>query len=252
MASGSEKTTNQTTDRALVLLNLFENNEELGISDIARLLDLKKATAARLVSSLEKYNFLHQNPENKKYRLGMRLLLLGNLAQSRYAIADEMFPEMQRLAMKHRASSTMMVMEGLNMHIIQKYDAGLIINISACKGALLPAYATASGKLVLAYSSADIRENYFKFAQITPLTEYTHTDKQALEAEFARIRECGYSLDIDESVVGLQCISVPLCTSKGQIIATMSLNFQSSLPEEKKQLMLQDLLGAAREFKRTH
>ena len=252
MSSGNEKNTNQTTDRALILLNLFEDNVELGISDIARLLDLKKATAARLVSSLEKYDFLHQNPDNKKYRLGMKLVLLGNLAQSRYAIADEMFPEMQRLALKHNASATMMVMEGLNMRIIQKYDAGVIVNISAQKGALLPAYATASGKLVLAYSPRDVQENYFKFVQLTPLTEYTHTDKQALQEEFALIRERGYSTDIDESVVGLYCISVPLFTKKGQIAATVSLNFQSSLSEEKKQLMLQDLLETAKEFRRTH
>ena len=64
-----------SVQKAIDILNLFDRqNSELGTTEIAKILDMPKSTVAGLINTLEANGFLDQNPENRKYRLGLKLV----------------------------------------------------------------------------------------------------------------------------------------------------------------------------------
>lgn len=67
----------QSVSRAISILQCFERTPELGVSEISRLLGLNKSTTFGLISTLEQHQFLEQNKESGKYRLGIELFRLG-------------------------------------------------------------------------------------------------------------------------------------------------------------------------------
>ncbi len=77
----------QSIERALRILDLFDENEtELKITEISERMGLSKSTVHSLLKTLQLYRYIEQNPENGKYRLGMKLFERGNFVISRLDI----------------------------------------------------------------------------------------------------------------------------------------------------------------------
>ena len=76
----------QSVERALQILDLFnEQATELKITEISKLMGLSKSTLHSLLKTLQLHGYIDQNPENGKYRLGMKLVERGHLAQWTFA-----------------------------------------------------------------------------------------------------------------------------------------------------------------------
>ena len=56
-----------------------------------------------------------------------------------------------------------------------------------------------------------------------PLTPKTITDPKVLDAELARIRERGYSIDDQEVVMGVYCVAVPILDGNGRPAGAISI-----------------------------
>src|SRR6516164_9427570 len=68
----------QSVKRATDIISLFSSSQtSLGVTQIAALLGLNKATAWGLVATLEKQGFLKQDPDTQKYSVGSKLFELG-------------------------------------------------------------------------------------------------------------------------------------------------------------------------------
>ena len=94
----------QSVSRALEILNCFMGTDELGISELSAEMGLHKSTVFGLVNTMVGYGILEQVPSTKKYRLGMTLFTLGNLALSRIDIRSEARERCFPLAQKYPAT----------------------------------------------------------------------------------------------------------------------------------------------------
>ena len=94
----------QSVSRALEILNCFMDTDELGISELSAEMGLHKSTVFGLVNTMVGYGILEQVPSTKKYRLGMTLFTLGNLALSRIDIRSEARERCFPLAQKYPAT----------------------------------------------------------------------------------------------------------------------------------------------------
>ena len=94
----------QSVARAAEIIRCFQTAPELGISEIAGAVGLNKSTVFGLVNTLTSYGYLEQNESNKKYRLGLTLFELGNLAISRLDIRREARRLCEPLAQKYPAT----------------------------------------------------------------------------------------------------------------------------------------------------
>ena len=95
----------QSIVRATDILECFsEQVAELGISDISKQMQLSKSTIYGLVNTLVAAGYLEQNPQTKRYRLGIKLFELGNLVLRRMDLRNEARPFCEELVHKHNAT----------------------------------------------------------------------------------------------------------------------------------------------------
>lgn len=88
-------------------------------------------------------------------------------------------------------------------------------------GSVRPLYATAAGRLLLAYQSAEWREEYLQTVPREALTPHTRTDSDALRAELVAIREMGMSVSIDEAVEGGGAVAAPVMGPENRVEAAL-------------------------------
>jgi IclR family transcriptional regulator, acetate operon repressor len=102
------------------------------------------------------------------------------------------------------------------------------LRISLHAGSKVPLYASASGKLFLAFSPKRLRDRLLTSAPLIAHTKNTLTTLRELETEFARIRRDGYALDNEEYLPGICCLSVPIMNDQEKVIAAVSAHGPTS------------------------
>lgn len=248
MKERGTKETVQSIENALSLLDFFSETEEMGITEIAAVMDIGKATASRLVFSLQKYGYLQQDEVTKKYRLGMKLMYMGALVKERNELVYLMDSYMKELAYHFQLCAHLVVLDGYQAKFIHKVVAGPFMSMRSHVGGTLPAYGTASGKCLLANLSPQDLDIYFKNVELKPMTQETIVDEQVLREELWQVKERGYSEDRGESDMGLYCIAVPLTERYGHVIAAVSLSGLKETVVGRKSEIIKKLMELAGNF----
>ena len=207
-----------------MIIACFDNDAELGISEIADRMALSKSTTYGLVNTLVNFNYLEQT-ENKKYRLGLRLFELGNVVQSRMDVRVEAKPYCQLLASKYHTTVHLATFSEGEIVYIDKMDTNSSAVIYSQVGKRAPMYCTGVGKAILAFLPEAYIAKYVRDTPLVPMTEHTITSHEKLLWELARIRERGYAVDDEEIEPGLHCIAAPIFNYKRQPQMALSLSF---------------------------
>lgn len=233
--------------RALSILNLYDGRkDDWGISEISRELDLPKSTVHSLITTLESNRYL-EKAENGKYRLGMKIYELGMAYQASANLGTVAEPLVKSLAAKYQQSIHIAIYAGRMAVFVIGNKAGTSHVIFPRVGAGISAYCTGVGKVLLAWQSAAHIEEYLQYEQLQPYTKNTITDPQNLREELRIIRERGYALDREETVMGIGCVAAPVFGSSNQIIAALSVSGEADLIlNEKIQECILDVQQAAR------
>lgn len=245
-----KQTTIQSVDKALHILDLFIDHDELGISEISRMTMMGKSTVARLIFSLAKSNFLKKNEATNKYRLGMKLSYFGTLVNERDELAKHADEMMVSLSKKHQLSCHLVVLEGQNIRFIHKINSGQIINMKSRIGGTMPAYCTATGKSIIANLPSEKRNKLVASMSLEVWTKNTITEKDELLEELTKIQKQGFSEDNEESELGLCCLAVPIFDFSGHVIASVSLSGQKEAVGNHKKEIIKDLQATSWELKK--
>ena len=242
------KEVSQTVVNALRLLECFAEEEELGITELAADINVGKAAAARLVGSLVEFGYLRQNPQTRKYRLGLRLAFFGNLVSERSEIVQLVEPWLRELSQKFQVTAHLAIRDHFDALIACKVTMGPMVYMNSRVGTTLPIHACAMGKCLLAYDQGNLLEEFLETHTLTRLTEKTITDPREFRAELGQIRRQGYALDNEESNLGLSCIAVPLLNSGGQAVAAISLSGQTMFMQRNQGNILASLRETQQEL----
>lgn len=217
----------QSVDRALRVLELFmEHERDLGVSEIARLLDMNKGTVFGLLATLENRNYVERNPENGKYQLGLKVIELGFSNYKRHTLIDLAKPYIKALAEKEMETVHLVVEDSYEVVYVDKIEGNAtdILNVITYIGKRNPLYCTGVGKCLLAFMEEERRENYLDTVQFVQYTKNTIMTKDALRKELEKIRQNGFSFDNEEMEQGLVCIASPIKNSEGKVVAALSLS----------------------------
>ncbi|RKN80538.1 IclR family transcriptional regulator [Paenibacillus ginsengarvi] len=220
--------------KALRIMDCFTvDSPELGITEISEQLGLYKSNVHNIVDTFVKAGYLEQNPENEKYRLGFKLLELGNVISSNMNIRRLTLPYMQE--MSDYANETVYLGMPSDTDVIYLDSASPKNQISSRSmlGVKAPLYCTGIGKAMLAFLPAEVA----KAVCAKPLkkhTDQTITDTSALLDELEAIRLRGYSIDNMEHEYGIKCIGMPILNKKKQVVAGISVSGPSLRFEDDK------------------
>lgn len=215
----------QSLERALKIVGLFsEDKPEWGITEISNALGLHKSTVHRLVSTLEEQGFLRQDPATSRYSLGLRLIVLGNVAISSLDIRKMALPWMEKLRSE--------VGETVHLGVL---DDGEVISIEGAEtrqalrpvfhiGKRAPLHCTAVGKAIMAFLPDEEIDRIIRVRGLKKFTERTITEVDVLKASLAEIRRLGFSVDDIEHEEGIRCVGAPIRDYDGTVVASLSIS----------------------------
>lgn len=214
----------QSIDRALNILECFSSgSQELGVTEISKLLGLHKSTAHGILITLEQRRYLEQNPETGKYKLGLKLFELGNLVQDGMDLKLIAGPFLQRLVEEHGETVHLVIMDQGEAVYIDKRESPQSMRIVSQVGKRLPCHCTGVGKTLLAFLPEETLDAIIREKGLPRFTGNTITDPAVLKEHLRQVRRQGYAIDDQEITEGLRCVAAPIRNHTGNVVAAMSV-----------------------------
>lgn len=219
-----------SVDRALdTLLLLYKNGEGMGVSEIARELDLHKSTVHRILATLENKDFVYKNRNTNRYWLGLKIYTMGLLIGEKLSLTDIIKPFAKELFEEFGEVVNVSILDkdpqGLYKSVIilkeSKADKVLLANPNV--GSSSDPHSSSVGKCMLAFGEGIDIEKY-KDIELKKHTKYTIDNYEDLIIELEDVKQKGYALDREEQEIGLYCIGAPILDKHGKSIAAISIS----------------------------
>jgi IclR family pca regulon transcriptional regulator len=218
----------QSLERGLAILSSFRTGRSLiGVSELSRELGLGRSTTHRYVATLARLGYLQQDEPSRRYRLGMRVLDLGFSALNSLELRDIAEPHLQQLSDETGHTVNMAILDYPHIVYIVRCRCSSVaqreIDLNLHVGALLPAYCTSMGKVLLAHLPDAEREAALAETDFTRRGPNTITTAPTLEKELVHVRCSGFALNDEELAYGLRSIAMPIRTQTGEVTAAINL-----------------------------
>jgi DNA-binding IclR family transcriptional regulator len=200
-------------ENALRLLQLYRERELLGVSETARLLEVGRSTAHRLLTTLRAHGFVVQDG-SRAYRVGPALRELGAAIADSGAMRSRCRPYMQALCDELGETVNLVALRGTDALFVDSVETRRPLRVAGREGVVLPAYAVSAGKALLAGLPDGVVRALYADEALAPLTEHTLRTRTALEAQLEIVRRRGYAVNVGESERG---ITAAACAIPGRI-----------------------------------
>ena len=211
-----------TVEKAISLLNLFEEEPEWGLSDLARRSKFDKATTRRLLVALSNCGLIDQHAVTRRYQLGAGLLRLARIREAHFPLLQTAVPIIRDVAEQTEETVHISEFGARGLATVHVEESSKANRVSVPVGHILPLHATASGIAFLAFSPPDLAKAYLR----KPLADFTrHTLNQParLQAAINAAAAQGYEdgvfsvaapiLGHDGYAIGAIAVAMPLSRS---------------------------------------
>ncbi|MCS6827238.1 MAG: IclR family transcriptional regulator [Caldilinea sp.] len=215
----------RTLHKAARALTLFTPLQpEWTVGEMAKALELPKSSVSELLSSLAEHGLLRRVGSGR-YRLGWRLLELGQTLLKTTEFRDEARAVMQEMVTRWGETMHLAVLESGAVVYLEKLrgQQGLQVELSGV-GVRLPAHCSGVGKVLLAHRPWEEVLRVVGDGELHPFTPNTITSLDALAEELSRVRRQGYAYDLEEVSIGLCCVAAPIRDYEGQVVAAVSFS----------------------------
>jgi DNA-binding IclR family transcriptional regulator len=234
--------------KALRILCQFDaETPALSVSEVSRRLQIPKSTAHNLLRTLEAFDFLHQEPGDRLYRLGPRLFELSRLFSHHTPLMAAARPHLQRLAEQTRETVKLGVLSEDEVLILAAIESPYQLHTRGDEGKRAPLHCTGLGKAILAALPPERVREIAARRGLPRYTPRTITSLDRLEQELALIRSRGYALDWEENEAGVVCVAAPVPDPHGGLVASISVSAPiSRMTRERVSRLARQVLAAAR------
>jgi DNA-binding IclR family transcriptional regulator len=234
----------QVLDRAVAILDTLSQAESLmTLVELSECLKLHKSTTHRILMVLERHRLVEKDPENRKYRLGLKLFELGNMAPAQIDLREQARPFLKRLVAETGETAQLRVLDEGEARFVDLVQSNQAIRISV--GGRFPAHCCAVGKAMLAFQPEELVDEIIERQGMKACTRNTITSRSRLNAELQLVRELGYALDNEESTEGIKCLAAPIRDFTGEVIAAIGISGMASRLSEDRIPRLADAVSRA-------
>ena len=191
------------------------------LSDLAKAADLPRATARRILFTLERAGFVAT--DGKLFRLTPHVLVLASSYLASNHVVSVLQPVLDRLSGEAQEISSMAILDGNDVVFIARASPTRIFSSGIDIGYRLPAFCTSVGRVLLSrLSDAELASTLDRM-DLAPLTPHTVTDRKLLLKTIIADRAQGYSLVDREAEPGFRSISVPVRRYDDTIVAAINM-----------------------------
>lgn len=212
-------------ERALSIIEVMaEEKAPVTVSDLSVKTGLKISTVHRLLSTMSHRGYIEQDPDNK-YRLGLKLLEVGNAAIYSTDVRVAAKPYMEELVDKCNETVNLAVLDRYDVVYIDRVESKniIVVQMFAQVGNRGSVHCTASGKALLSYLPEESVDEILAHTDFKKYTDETITGTEQYKKELQRVRRDGYSLDWGEREEHVRCIAAPIFNQAGKVAASISI-----------------------------
>jgi IclR family acetate operon transcriptional repressor len=211
-------------ERAVSVLDaLAEAGGELGTNELARRTGLHPSSVSRLLSTLAAAGLVEHVEETGRYRLGLRLLQLGNAVLARLDLRQVARPHLHALAEETGETATLSAPGDPDAITVDFVQSPSSVQSVARLGRPSVAHATATGKVALAFGGIELPSG-----RLHAFTERTIVDRASLTAAVERVRAQGWARAEGEREEDLNALAAPVRGSDGTLVAVLGLQGPAS------------------------
>ncbi|GAA4160162.1 IclR family transcriptional regulator C-terminal domain-containing protein [Phytohabitans flavus] len=228
----------QSLERGLAVIKAFDTHTELTLSEVARATGLSRGVARRFLHTLVSLGYM--STDGRQFSLRPRVLELGYAYMSNLMLPEIARPHLESLAEKVNEACSITVLEETDVVYVARVPSrhlmGIVINV----GTRLPAYATATGRVLLAGLGQAELDEQLTSVRLKRRTERTTVDAGQLRGIVEEVRRVGYCLVDQELEDGVRALAVPIRSSRGSMAG--AINIAAPAARRTAQAMVADFL----------
>jgi len=215
----------QVIERMFALIDVLASREEaISLKEISERTGLHPSTTHRILNDLATGRFVDR-PEAGNYRLGMRLLELGNLVKARLSVRDAALAPMRELHKLIQQPVNLSVRQGDEIVYVERaYSERSGMQVVRAIGGRAPLHLTSVGKLFLAVDEPQKVRAYATRTGLAGHTRNSITQLTILERELSKARQYGIARDNEELELGVRCMAAGIHDDQGRLVAGLSIS----------------------------
>ncbi len=222
-ANGRSSLLGSVRTAARVLRAFSGGDGVMGVSEVARRLDISTSTAHRVLSTLAAERLLEHDETTGRYRLGLALYELGANVTEHVDLHAACLPVLTTL--RHRTGEMVhvAVLDNLEVVYVERLESHQMLPVFRRVGHRLPAHLTSSGKVLLAALAPAELDRRLGSSQLVAWTRRSITDPDRLRAELVAVRNRGWASNIEEGQPGITSVGAPIHGPDGATMAALSV-----------------------------
>lgn len=184
--------------------------------------DLAPSTTLRLLSILAQYGYVERSLDTDRFRIGVGMFERGSIYIQTTSVEAEGKEALENLARECNQTASIAVLDRMDIVHIAVEQPDRAIRYYAPVGQREMAHCTGLGKALLAGLADNALNDLIEQRGLPSRTDRTITTVTGLRSQLSLVREQGYAVDNEESVIGLRCIAAPIFNDRNQTIAALS------------------------------
>lgn len=192
-------------------------------ADLARQLDLPRASVFRILHTLEQAGFVERVGDSASYRLSLGVLRLGFEYLASMELTEHGRPVIESLRDQAGYSAHLVVRDGRDVVVVAKVAGNSALFHSIQVGARLPAHATVLGRVLLAGLDLAGLNALYPEPALPAFTARTPTSVVALKALIDADRTRGYGISQGGFETGISTIAAPVFNAQHEVVAAVSI-----------------------------
>jgi IclR family transcriptional regulator, KDG regulon repressor len=193
------------------------------LADLARAVDLPKATVYRILTTLEGRGYLDRATDGN-YRMARKLFDLQRSVSIEQILSRVAQPVMEQLVASSKETVNLGILDAGEVVVLNTVESPQAVRMSSKIGNRRHLHSTALGKVFLAGLPDKEFLRLIRMKGLTKLTPHTLTTKAEMIAEIERVRRQGWALDNQENEIEGRCIGAPILGPDGCVLAALSIS----------------------------
>jgi IclR family KDG regulon transcriptional repressor len=231
-----------------ILQAVADSSGGLGVSELAKKLNMGKSTVHGITSGLEELGVLVREPIHKKFNLGYTLLELSRKSYARIQLRDVAKIPMERLMEKVGETVFVGIMNGDHITILDTVESQNEMKITSPPGTRLPLLAGATGKIFLSQLEEKKAKEIVEKMGLTKYTSKSIMDSRKFFREAGEAKKAGYAIDDEEYLIGVRAVAAPIQISSLPPAALWVVGFASSLNDQKMERVISEIRKTSQEI----
>ncbi len=236
--------------QGLALLERFDGQQGLTLTELARVLGWTKTTTFRYLATLASLGYLELEPRSRRYRPTVKVLRLGAAYLAALSIPELALPFLEKLSDRFGESVNMAVLDEAEVVYVARVGSRRILSTNLGVGSRLPAHCTSMGKVLLAWLDEASLRRILSGMSFTRLTPRTVIGASRLREALRAVRRKGYAINDQEMDLGLRSCAAPVLDRSGAAVAAVNVSVSSARAtrEDVEARYVPSLLATAREI----